>query len=162
MKIEPKKFLPVEIVFHPNWWYKNYSITFGWDYFFNPDVRVMIEQKMSQILYEKFGQYGYGKKNPAPEPVIGPIHLAAGFIFSAIWGCDIRYYLDASPQVVCRKMTIDQLDNMPEPDPLMCKEFAALVKMIQLFKHRFGCVKGDVGWHSLQNLALDLIGENVL
>lgn len=116
---------------------------------------------MSHILYEKFGQYGYSQKNPGPEPVIGPIHLAAGFMISAIWGCDIIYYPDASPQVTARKMTIEQLDALQEPDPTTCKEFAALVKMIETLKRRFGYVKGDIGWHSLQNLALDLVGENI-
>lgn len=161
MKFNSKQFLPVEIVFHPNWWNKNYEIDFGWNYFFDPDTRVSAEQKMSEILYQKFGQFGYSNAHPQPEPVIGPIHLAAGFMISAIWGCEIVYYPDASPQVTARNMPIEQLDAMPEPDPMRCKEFAALVRQIEVLKQRFGHVKGDIGWHSLQNLALDLVGENL-
>ena len=161
MKIEARQFLPVEIVFHPNWWNKNYGIDFGWNYFFDPDTRVAAEQKMSQILHQKFGRFGYGKSDSKPEPVIGPVHLAAGFMVSAIWGCEIAYYPDASPQVIAKKMTIEQLDAMPEPDPMRCKEFAVLVRLVDSLQQQFGYVKGDIGWHSLQNLALDLVGENI-
>ena len=116
---------------------------------------------MTKILHEKFGQFGYGEANPEPEPIIGPVHLAAGFITSAIWGCDIVYYPDASPQVVCRNMTIEQLNAMDIPDPMACKEFAALIKLIKHLKSKYGYVTGDIGWNSLQNLALDLVGEKI-
>ena len=161
MKIEPKEFLPVEIVFHPNWWNKNFGMDFGWDYFFDPDTRVKAEQQTVKILHDKFGQFGYAEYNPRPEPIIGPVHLAAGFITSAIWGCDISYYSDASPQVVCRNMTIEELDIIDIPDPGECKEFKALVTLIDTLKANFGYVIGDIGWHSLQNLALDLVGESI-
>ncbi len=161
MKIESKEFLPVEIVFHPNWWNKNFGMDFGWDYFFDPDTRMKAEQQMSKILYQKFGQVGYGLPDPKPEPVIGPVHLAAGFITSAVWGCDIVYSPDASPQVICRNMTIEELNAMDIPDPMKCKDFFALVKLIEYFKEQYGSVIGDIGWHSLQNLALDLVGQNI-
>ena len=161
MNLQPKKFLPVEIVFHPNWWNKNFNIEFGWDYFFEPKTRVKAEQQMIKILYEKFGQFGYGEANPKPEPIIGPVHLAAGFITSAIWGCDIIYCPDSSPQVVCKNTTIDELDTMDIPDPTECKEFAALVKLINKLKEQYGYVIGDINWSGLQNLALDLMGQDL-
>lgn len=161
MKIEAKEFLPVEIVFHPNWWNKNFAMDFGWDYFFDPEKRVQCEVEMSRILHEKFGQFGYGDGVAKPEPIIGPVHLAAGFITSAVWGCDIVYYPDASPQVLCKNMSIGELDNMASPDPAQSREFSALIKLIEELKEKYGYVKGDIGWHSLQNLALDLVGQNI-
>ena len=32
-----------EIVFHPNWWNKNYGITFNEDYFFDAETSVEVE-----------------------------------------------------------------------------------------------------------------------
>lgn len=159
--IKTKEYLPVEVVFHPNWWNKNFGIDFGWDYFFDPRSRINTEQQMEKALFQKFGQFGIGQENPNPEPIIGPVHLAAGFVISAIWGCDIEYYKDASPQVHCKKMTLQQLDKMDTPDPLECKEFDAIVKLIETFKKQYGYVKGDIGWHSLQNLVLDLVGDEI-
>ena len=165
MKIKPRQFLPVEIVFHPNWWNKNYELDFTWDFFFNPQTRVAAEQKMSRILHEKFGQFGYGAPNPKPEPIIGPVHLAAGFMISALWGCQIVYYPDASPQVVARNMKLEDLDKKPIPDPAQCKEFVALLLQHGFYirKHLSFASKVNSGWRQIMHLmsttAMMLFGE---
>jgi len=50
MKIEPRTFLPVEVVFHPNWWYHTAGITFDREFFFDPDRRVNDEMLMKRTL----------------------------------------------------------------------------------------------------------------
>ncbi|MFA6470632.1 MAG: uroporphyrinogen decarboxylase family protein, partial [Candidatus Latescibacterota bacterium] len=161
MRIKSKTFLPVEIVFHPNWWFKNAGISFDRDYFFNPDRRVHDEMKMSRILWEKFGQFNYGEENPKPRPVIGPVHLAAGFMISSLWGCTIRYYENNSPVVESRQMSIGELDAMQPPNPEENQDFRDLFRLIKELKSRFGYVEGDIGWGNLQNLALDLAGQEI-
>lgn len=161
MKIDSKSFIPVEIVFHPNWWFKNYNISFKHDYFYNPKIRVEVEQRMQRAMYERFGQFGYGEANPSREPIIGPVHLATGYLVSAVWGCKVEYYDDASPQPLCRRLSIQELDSMPEPDINCCTDFVALLKLIEALKGEFGYVMGDIAWGSMQNLALDLLGENL-
>ena len=161
MRIESKTFLPVEIVFHPNWWYNRAGITFDRDYFFNPDRRVKDEMKMRRYLWEKFGQFNYGEENPKPRPVIGPVHLAAGFMISSLWGCTIRYYENNSPVVESRHMTIEELDAMQPPDPEENPDFRDLFRLIKELKSRFGYVEGDIGWGNLQNLALDMTGHEI-
>ncbi len=161
MKIESKTFLPVEIVYHPNWWNKEYGISFDRSYFFDPNRRVNDEMLMRRKLWERFGAFGYGEENPVPEPVIGPVHLAAGFLVSAVWGCPIRYYENNSPVVEPLSMTIDELDAMDIPDPGENAEFRDFIALIAALKERFGTVSGDFGWGNLQNLALDLMGQNI-
>ena len=161
MKIESREFLPVELVFHPNWWHKHYGMDFGWAYFFDAETRVTAEQQMIRRLHERFGQYQYGSPEPEPEPVIGPVHLAAGFIMSAIWGCEIKYFPAASPQVLCRDLALEELDAMDPPDPQDCREFSALIGLIETLKDQYGYVKGDINWSGLQNLALDLVGSGL-
>ncbi|HUT62335.1 MAG TPA: uroporphyrinogen decarboxylase family protein [Anaerolineae bacterium] len=161
MRIESKTFLTVEVVFHPNWWNNNAGISFDRDYFFDPDRRVHGEMLMRRILWEHFGQYGYGEEHPVPEPVIGPVHLAAGFMVSSLWGCHIRYYENNSPVVEPKSMTVEELDAMEVPDPLDNNDFLDFFHLIRTLKERFGYVKGDFGWGNLQNLALDLMGHNL-
>ena len=161
MKIESRTFLPVEIVFHPNWWHKEAGINFDRDYFFNSERRVNDEMLMRRVLWEHFGQFDYGEEHPVPEPVIGPVHLAAGFMISSLWGCPIRYYDSNSPMVEAKSMTIEELDDMDAPDPSENKDFQDFFALITALKERFGYVKGDIGWGNLQNLALDLMGQNI-
>jgi hypothetical protein len=161
MKIESKTFLPVEIVYHPNWWNRVAGISFDRGFFFDPERRVRDEMRMRRILWEKFGQYGYGEENPRPEPVIGPVHLAAGFMISSLWGCGIRYSENNSPEVIARGMTLAELDSMDIPDPLENPDFRDLFALIESLRERFGFVTGDIGWGNLQNLALDLVGQDI-
>ena len=161
MKIESRTFLPVEIVFHPNWWHKRAGISFDRSYFFDPSRRVNDEMKMRRVLWEHFGRFGYGEEHPKPEPVIGPVHLAAGFMISSLWGCGIRYSDDNSPVVEARNMTLAELDAMKAPDPADNPDFRDLFALIRALKERFGYVSGDIGWGNLQNLALDLVGQNI-
>ena len=72
--------LPAEIVLSPSWWNKHAGISFDEDFFFHPARRVEAEQKMEKVLYEKWGRFGLGTKYPHPEPVVGAVHLASGFL----------------------------------------------------------------------------------
>ncbi|MCU0473242.1 MAG: hypothetical protein MUC93_07730 [Bacteroidales bacterium] len=63
--------LPVDIVFHPSWWYKHAGITFDEDFFHHPLKRVEEEQHMEKELYERFGHYGLGSNINKLLPVIG-------------------------------------------------------------------------------------------
>ncbi|MFC1540879.1 uroporphyrinogen decarboxylase family protein [Candidatus Latescibacterota bacterium] len=161
MRIEPLKFLPVEIVFHPNWWHNEAGINFDRDNYFDPVRRVEDEKRMRRILWERFGGFGYGEESPLDEPVIGPVHLAAGYMFSSLWGCELDFPVDSSPVVIPRSMTVEELLTKEIPDPSENREFGDLFKLIDSLKDTYGYVKGDINWNGVQNLALDLMGERV-
>lgn len=160
--MQSKEFLPVEIVFHPNWWHHNHGFDFGRDFFYDPAKRVAGEYAMEKILEEKFGSLGYHVLPEKPQPVIGPVHLAAGYVLAAIWGCEVHFSPGASPEALCRHLTLEELDALPEPDPMACHEFRELVALIDALKARHGHVIGDINWSGLQNLAIDLTGQNIL
>ena len=159
--IKSKTFLPVTFVFHPDWWYQNYELTFEKDFFYDPDIRVEADRKMRKILFERFGNLGMGERHPEPRPCIGAIHLAAGYIISEMFGCDIKYYREASPEVLPKMMSDKEADSI---EPINLGENAAfkqVKKLVDELKNQFGYVMGDINWQGVLNVALDIRGQAI-
>jgi hypothetical protein len=151
--------LPVEIVLHPSWWHQHAGITFDEDFFFHPARRVEAERKMERVLYERWGRYGLGENHDRDLPQVGPVHLAAGYILSAMLGCPIKYIEDASPQVI--PAHYERL-NVSREAPFESSAFRRFEAMVEALKTRFGYATGDVGWAGILNSALDLRGQAFL
>ncbi|UCD38080.1 MAG: hypothetical protein JSW54_00930 [Fidelibacterota bacterium] len=157
--IRPQELLPVEIVFHPNWWHRNYGICFEKDYFFDPDTSIASTQRMRRALVERFPELGLD--DDEARPMIGGTLLAAGFIISEILGCEVEYYKGASPEVITAKLTerqIEELGNLSIFDTAVMQDFS---RLITTFKKRFGYVEGDINWEGVQNVALNLRGTQL-
>ena len=90
--------LPTDIVLAPAWWFHNEGITFDEDFFYHAARRVEDEQKMEKALYERWGKYGLGEDKDKELPVLGPVHLAAGYLLSEMLGCKVEYKDDKPPQ----------------------------------------------------------------
>ncbi len=161
MHIESRSFLPVEIVFHPNWWFHEYGISFDKTHYFDPKRRVEDEMLIRKALWERFGEFGYGDENPEPLPVVGPVHLAAGYMFSSLWGCDVEFPVDSSPVVQPRSYTIDELLGRDLPNPDDNELFCDFFSLVRSLKEQYGYVRGDINWNGVQNMALDLMGQQV-
>lgn len=57
-----------DITFHPSWWHKNVGICFSQEFFDDPGYRMECDIKMRKALYERFGAYGIGEKDPKKTP----------------------------------------------------------------------------------------------
>ena len=154
--------IPCEVVFHPSWWNKNYGIIFNEDYFFDEDTRVRTEQKHRQSLFERFGESGLGEDYAPKRPVIGPVHLAAGFIVPALLGCRIQFRDDNPPEVISRNMTVEEAADLTVPDIENTYPMNRILSMMDSFEKQYGYVEGDINWSGLLNTALDLRGQNFL
>lgn len=161
MPIEPKSFLPVELVFHPSWWNKHYGITFDEAFFLDPVKRVESERRMSAALHERFGDLGLGEARDTLRPVVGPIHLAAGFLSSAVLGCKVRYCDNASPEVISANLTDDQVRSLEVPCLEENPAFRRLISLMDALEERFGFLEGDVNWEGVQNVALNVRGTQL-
>jgi len=150
--------LPVDIVFHPSWWYKNAGITFDEDFFYHPLKRVESEKKMESILYEKFGNFGLGNDRNSDLPIIGAVHNAAGYIISEMLGCKIIYQEDAAPQVIAANR--ESLEFNPE-NAFQSNAFKRLMNLCDKLKAKYGYITGDVNWGGVLNIALDVVGEKL-
>jgi len=113
---------------------------------------------MESILYERFGQFGLGEKRDKDLPVIGAVHLAAGYIIPEMLGCKVVYRDDSPPQVI--PAGLDKLDIDPEK-AFRSDVFKKLVNLQEQFIRSYGYVTGDINWGGILNVALDLIGEQV-
>lgn len=152
------KQLPVDIVFHPDWWHKNAGISFDESFFYDPNRRVEDEQKMEQVLYEHFGELGLGEDHNKSLPQIGAVHLASGYLLSEMLGCKIEYYDDAPPQVICAHR--ESLD-FEVADAFRSPAFKRLERLVDLLKAKYGYVVGDINWGGVLNLAIDVRGEDI-
>lgn len=150
--------LPVDVVFHPSWWYKHAGITFDESFFYDPLRRVEDEQKMEQVLYDRFGDLGLGEDHLKALPQIGAVHLASGYLLSEMLGCKVEYYEDAPPQVICAHR--DTLD-INVRDAFLSPAFKRLTTLIDQLKSRYGYVVGDINWGGVLNIAIDLRGDEI-
>lgn len=150
--------LPVDIVLGPEWWHKHAGISFDRDFFFHPARRVEDEQRMEQVLHEKWGRFGVGTYRSQPRPEVGAVHLAAGFLISEMLGCEVRYTENHPPQVVPANESELRID----PDKAFSSEaFSDFRKLIERLQGKYGRVCGDVNWAGILNVALDLRGQDV-
>jgi hypothetical protein len=150
--------LPVDIVLSPSWWYKHIGITFDEDFFFHPVRRVEVEQKMEQVLYEKWGQFGLGADREEPKPEIGAVHLAAGFMISEMLGCDVKYEENNPPQVI--PASLEKL-SISREKPFRSDAFKKFENLIEKLQQKYGYLSGDVNWGGILNIALDLRGQDL-
>ena len=150
--------LPVDIVFHLDWWHKNVGISFDESFFYDPQWRVEDVQKMVLLLYERFGDLGLGEDHDKMLPQIGAVHLASGYLLSEMLGCKVEYYEDAPPQVLCAHR--ESLDF--EVEEAFCSHaFQRLVKLVEQLKAKHGYVVGDINWGGVLNIAIDVRGEEI-
>lgn len=133
-------------------------MVFDEDFFYHPLKRVEAERQMENVLYERFGQFGLGEDHDRNLPVIGAVHLAAGYFIQEMLGCEVQYRADSPPQVIAAGM--DKLDVDPEK-AFRSQAFKRLVNLQEQLKTTYGYLTGDINWGGVLNVALDLVGEQV-
>jgi hypothetical protein len=150
--------LPVEIVLHPSWWHHHEGITFDEDFFFHPKKRVEVEQRMERALFARWGRYGLGAEHPEERPLVGAVHLAAGFLVSEMLGCRVEYFADRPPEVHCAARESLDLDVDGAFASPAFRRFSALADAL---RGRYGRLAGDANWSGILNIALDLRGQDL-
>jgi hypothetical protein len=150
--------LPADIVLAPAWWFHNEGITFDEDFFYHPARRVEVERQMEEVLYRRWGEYGLGQDKDKDVPIVGAVHLAAGYLLSEMLGCRVEYKEDGPPQVICRQLQDLSISAEAVFESEAYKKFEGLTESLKV---KFGHLKGDVNWGGILNIALDLRGEGL-
>jgi uroporphyrinogen-III decarboxylase len=151
----------VDLVFHPDWWHTHYDLSFDEPFHFDPKVRVESERRMRQALHDRFGDPGLGEANARPRPVVGPVHLAIGFVVQAMLGCQVRFAPNAAPQVVCANLTDEQVMALEAPEIESASLMRETIAMMDALEAEYGYLEGDIPWDGVLNVALDLRGQQL-
>jgi hypothetical protein len=153
--------IPVDVTFHTGWWYKYTGVSFDENFFEDPKYRIESDLKMRKLLYEKFGGLGLGERDPKPRPLLGTDLLASGYLYSQIMGCPVRFSAANPPEVICRKLTETEIENLTAPDLSQNQYWQKTARQMEFLEEKFGWVESHLNLQGIQNIALDLRGEDL-
>ena len=151
-----------DVTFHPSWWNKYAGIEFDEKFWFDAAYRMEADRAMRRTLYDHFGEFGIGEKDPKARPILFSDLLACGFLYSQLLGCDVVFRKDDAPQVLPARMTEEQLQKLTAPDLDAHPLWQKVQCQIDSLMARFGYVESAINLMGIQNIALDLRGEELL
>ena len=61
MPVTPKEFLPIELIFNPNWWNQMAGISFDQAFYLDAKTRIQNDVTMCRVLHERYGELGLGE-----------------------------------------------------------------------------------------------------
>jgi uroporphyrinogen-III decarboxylase len=154
-----REFLPVELVFNPNWWHRTAGISFDRTFYLDSQSRIDNDVKMRRVLYERYGQMGLGEAAPQPRPIIGSAHVAGGFVIPALLGADIWFEPDAAPQPMALALSPEAIERFEKPDFRTTWPMNELIAQMDQLEAQWGYVVGDLNTDGLLNGAYHLYGQ---
>lgn len=155
------EFLPVEVVFNPNWWFQTAGIAFDEAFYLDAGTRIRNDVTMRRVLYERYGDMGLGEAEPQPRPIVGSLHVAGGFVIPALLGARIRFAPDAAPQPEPLNWTAEQVEALEVPDWREAWPMRQIVADMDALEAEYGCLAGDLNTDGLLNAAYHLYGEQL-
>ncbi len=152
-----KEHILLGVGFYPDWFHKHYGISFGKEYYFDPEVRIATRMEMEKRLYERFGDVGLGNPDPEPKPLItfGMVMLPS------IFGCEIIYKDDALPWAMPLNLSENDIMKLEVPDIFNSHPMTDMIRQIEYLKGKYGNVVGDINTTGVQNLALKIRGDKL-
>ena len=159
--ITAEEFLPVELVFNPNWWYHTAGISFDESFYFDAETRIQNDVTMRRVLYERYGGLGLGEPDPQPRPIIGSLHVAGGFVIPALLGAEIKFEPNAAPQPLPKKLTAEEIETFEKPDFRTTWPMSELIAQMDALEAEWGYVVGDMNTDGLLNAAYHFYGQDL-
>ena len=148
--------IPAEVIFNPNWWYRNYRISFDEPFYFDRARRIQNDLEMRRALYERFR---LGEPGPRTRPIVGSEHVAGGFVMPALFGCKIRFEANAAPNPIPRDLGAEEALAITVPDIAATWPMNRLMADMDSLQNEFGCVCGDFDLDGVLNTALQIRGQ---
>jgi hypothetical protein len=100
-----------------------------------------------------------GADKDKTKPVIGAVHLAAGYMLSEMLGCEVKYSDNHPPAVIAANKESLKIDIDAAFNSKVYKDFLNLTENL---KSKQGYLTGDVNWGGVLNIAMDLRGEQIM
>jgi uroporphyrinogen-III decarboxylase len=155
------QFLPIELVFNPNWWHKTAGISFKEPFYLDPATRIQNDITMRRVLYERYGKLGMGEADPQPRPIIGSVHVAGGFVIPALLGAEIQFADAEAPQPLPVSLSKAQLAAFEKPDFRALWPMNELIHQMDALEDEYGTLVGDLNTDGLLNAAYHLYGQDL-
>lgn len=155
------QFIPIELVFNPNWWYQTANISFDRSFYFDPETRIRNDVIMRRVLHERFGKMGLGDPDPQPRPIIGSQHVAGGFVIPALLGAEIQFEKDAAPQPLPMEMDIEQIEAFVKPDFRTTWPMNEFIEQMDALEAEWGYLVGGMNTDGLLNAAYHFYGQDL-
>ena len=149
--------IPIGVGMYPNWWFKNYGISYSKRYYYDPDYRIEAGMQQQKILYERFGDVGMGNPNPEPNPFIdyGMVLLPEMF------GCEIVFFDDALPWAIPANLSEEQVEKLTVPDVINSHPMTEINRQMDYLEQKYGRVTGNINTTGILNLALKIRGDQL-
>ncbi|MBR5679196.1 MAG: hypothetical protein IKX19_00960 [Clostridia bacterium] len=151
----------VDVTFHPSWWHRYAGVDFDGKFFFDAAYRTEADIRMRRTLYEYFGDYGIGEEKPEPRPILFSDLVACGFLYSQLLGCKVVFKKDDAPQVMCAHLSDEEVRRLTVPDLDESPLWQKVQRQIDFYLRSFGTVESAINLMGIQNIALDLRGEDL-
>ncbi len=148
----------VDFTFHPMWWHKNAGICTNERFFSVPDYRIEADIHMRKTLYERFGDLGFGEKNPMPRPILDSDMLAGEYIQAQILGCEIQFSDNNLPDIICKNMNNKEIEELNVPIIEESQAWRSIIKQIEYLENKYGYIESYIDLTGVQNLTLNLRG----
>jgi hypothetical protein len=153
---ETARAIPVHAVFSPNWWFRQYGITFDEDFYLHAGRRIEDDVKMRRALWERFG---LGSGEIAPRPVAGSMHIAGGFVMPALFGNTIRFTKDQAAWPEVSERNREEVLALTAPELEKTWPMSVLLPQMEELRARYGYVVGDLNTGGLLNNAMEQRGN---
>ncbi|MEK7751042.1 MAG: hypothetical protein AAB654_03930, partial [Acidobacteriota bacterium] len=150
--------IPVEFIFNPNWWFRNYGISFDRPFYFDPRARIDNDVRMRRALHERFG---LGQPDPQPRPIAGSRHVAGGFVIPALLSVEIRFAANQAPWNLPANLDRDQILALRVPELETTWPMSEWIAQMDALEKEFGYVVGDFNTGGVINTALELRGQQL-
>jgi hypothetical protein len=151
-----KKTVPTEFVFNPNWWFREYGLTFDEGFYLDRCRRIADDVLMRQALFDRFG---LGAPDPKPRPILGSLHVAGGFVIPALFGARVRFSENQAPVAIPLELDRQAVMDLRVPDVCETWPVRQLLADADGLQRDFGYVLGDVNTDGVLNTALCLRGQ---
>jgi len=154
----PRSQILVEIILNPNWWNRNYGISFNESFYFDKQQRIQNDLRMRTELFDRFG---IGEPNPVPRPIIGSQHVAGGFVVPALLGVQVRFLEDQAPWPIPLNLSREEILALKVPKLETTWPMDQLLAQMDELEKEFGYVVGDFNTGGIFNTSLELRGQQL-
>ncbi len=150
----------VDVTFHPSWW-NRHGFGFEERFFSDPKYRIATDREMRRVLYEHFGEYGIGDKEPQPRPILDSDLLAGEYLQSQMLGCQVDFSHENLPYVHPLELSDSAAAALSAPSLENCAAWRDCANQLSWLESEYGRAECYLDCHGVQNLAMDLRGTEL-